>query len=681
MTEREHSPKRARLGPLVALLSALVPASAFAQEPTTPEPEPEPTPAPEPTPPPPEPPQPIEVTVEGDRAPAGSVSMRRRDIREMPGVLGDPYRAIEVQPGVTPTTSGLPYFYIRGAPPGNIGYFYDGIRVPLLFHAGAGPGVIPAPLVSRVDMHPGPYPANIGRIAGAAVEAEASPYANEWKGEGAFRFIDIGGVIEGPVGDKGTVLVGGHVSPGAYLLSALVQSVDLGYADYQARASYRVSDRGRLSALAFGAYDYLATISDENGQKDTDVLLDADFHRLDLRYDHDFDSGGKLRAATTLGLDRSRQVGVESATDYRIAARVQASQPIGHGKALLRGGFDVSVDRYDVVQRAPCALGEVNPSNQNCEGGPLGQLDEAFRALFPSRWDVAVGAWADALVVLSDKATVTPGLRIDHYQSMGNTALAIDPKITGRFDVGQRLRLVPSFGVASQLPGFAPLPALQIAGITGGLQRSLQSSLGAIVKLAPIPIEVSASLFRQVTFNLTDPIGTQRGTSLGPERFLSRSTGDAYGLELSARGALRENIFFMASYTLSRSTRTSKAGTTVPSAVDRTHVAHVALLYDIGHGWRAGVRHVFYSGFPAEEAGAGAAPNPHPDRVKPFYRLDARLSKRWKVGKTAWVAFVFDFQNALLAKEVFDVTCDRGICQPRTLGPITIPQLSLEAGF
>jgi hypothetical protein len=550
--------------------------------------------------------------------------------------------------------------------------------VPLLFHVGAGPSVIPAPLVSRVDLHLGPYPASIGRLAGAAVEAEATPYPNEWRGEGIFRFVDLGGVVEGPVGDKATVLVGGHYAAGAHLISALVGAVDFGYGDYQARGSVRVGERGRFSALAFGAYDYLATRSEEGGQTDTDVLLDADFHRLDLRYDHEFDSGGKMRAAVTLGLDRSRQVGVESATDWKVGARLNVSRPIGGGKALLRGGFDVLVDRYDMVHRAPCLPGD---GTAGCEGGPLGELDEAFRSLFPSRWDLAVGAWADALLVLSDKATITPGIRVDHYRSYGNSATAIDPKIVGRFGVGDRVRIVPAFGVASQLPGFAPLPALQIGGIVGGLQRSLQSSFGAEVKLAPIPVELSATAFRQVTFNLTDPIGTARGTTLGPERFLSRSTGNAYGLELSARGALREDILFMVSYTLSRSTRTMKSGLTVPSAVDRTHVGHIALLFDLGKGWRAGMRHVFYSGFPAEEAGSGELPSENPDRVKPFYRLDLRLAKRWKVGQKGYLSFVFDFQNALLAKEVFDVTCEKGVCQPRTLGPITIPGLALEGGF
>jgi hypothetical protein len=63
-------------------------------------------------------------------------------VRELPGAFGDPFRAIEVLPGVTPIATGLPYFYVRGAPPGNVGYFLDGVRVPYLYHIGLGPSVI-----------------------------------------------------------------------------------------------------------------------------------------------------------------------------------------------------------------------------------------------------------------------------------------------------------------------------------------------------------------------------------------------------------------------------------------------------------------------------------------------------------------------------------------------------------
>jgi len=84
----------------------------------------------------------ITVDIRGEK-PAPAVStLSRAEVRQIPGTFGDPFRALEVLPGVTPIVSGLPYFYVRGAPPGNVGYYLDGIRVPYLFHVGVGPSVV-----------------------------------------------------------------------------------------------------------------------------------------------------------------------------------------------------------------------------------------------------------------------------------------------------------------------------------------------------------------------------------------------------------------------------------------------------------------------------------------------------------------------------------------------------------
>jgi hypothetical protein len=618
--------------------------------------------------------EPIEVTVEGEKAPPGAVTLGRRQIKEMPGVLGDPYRAIEVEPGVTPVASGIPYYFIRGAPPGNIGYFFDGIQVPLLFHVGAGPGVIPPGLVQRVDLHLGPIPAPFGRFAGAIVDAESVPPRDDWRAEGVMRVVDLGGMVEAPLPDEaGAVLVGGHYAVGAEILSAIVPSVDISYWDYQGRASVKVGGAGRLTVLSFGAYDYLAAIDEDK----KDVLLDSDFHRVDVRYEHAFDDGGKVRVATTLGLDRSRGAGVEDVEDFKLGARVMVQHPASK-RVLLRAGVDAAVDVFDVTPG-----GAQECTTFVCDAGPLGgsteqELAEAFAVLFPDRIDLALSAWADALLVLDERATITPGLRADYYHSLGESELAFDPRLVGRFGVHENVTLVQAVGIASQPAGFPPVPGLVIGGLPGGLQRSLQASSGAEVKLAPI--DMRATLFRQVIFNMTDAIGGDRGGGFGAERFLQRSRGDAYGIELSARGAFTEHIFFLASYTLSQTTR-SKNGVTVPSAYDRTHVATVALLYDLGKNWRAGVRSVIYSGFPAQEVNPYSELVSDPERVKPFYRLDARVSKRWIFGDRAYVGLVFDMQNVTLSKEVFDVACDPDGCTPREIGPITIPTLAFEAGY
>ncbi len=617
---------------------------------------------------------PLEVTVGGDKAPPGAVSLGRKQIQEMPGVLGDPYRAVEVEPGVTPVASGVPYYFIRGAPPGNIGYFFDGIQVPLLFHVGAGPGVIPPGLVQGVDLHLGPYPASFGRLAGAVVDAESVPPRDDWRAEGVFRTVDIGGLVEAPLpDDRGSVLVGGHYAVGAAILSAAVPTIDIDYWDYQGRASIKTSRTGRFSVLAFGAYDYLASVEDDK----RDVLLDSDFHRVDLRYDDQLPGGGTVRAATMLGLDRSRGAGVDSVQDWKVGARVIVEKPFGKS-VVVRGGVDAMIDVY-----------EVEPGNAEecttfvCESGPLGstteeELSEAFAVLFPDRIDLALSGWADMLIMLNKRSSITPGIRLDYYHSLGESEFAVDPRLVGRFGITDHFRLVPAVGLASQPAGFPPLPGLTIGGLPGGLQRAYQASFGGEGEIGPI--DLRGGVFGQAIFNLTDAIGGERGGGFGADRFLNRSLGLAYGLEASARGALTRHIFFLASYTLSRTTR-SRLAVTVPSAYDRTHVAQVALLFDLGKNWKAGTRSLFYTGFPAEEVNPYRPRSEDPDRVKPFYRLDARLSKRWLFGDRAYVGLIFDMQNVTLAKEVFDVQCDPNGCTPREIGPIAIPTLAFEAGY
>lgn len=94
----------------------------------------------------------------------------RMDIKSVPGAFGDPFRAIDILPGVVPTISGLPFYYIRGAPPSTVGYFVDEVRVPYLFHFALGPGVIQPALVDEVSVHPASFPGRFGRFSGAIVE-------------------------------------------------------------------------------------------------------------------------------------------------------------------------------------------------------------------------------------------------------------------------------------------------------------------------------------------------------------------------------------------------------------------------------------------------------------------------------------------------------------------------------
>ena len=143
---------------------------------------------------------PLEIIVEGQRAPTGSVILTREETRALPGTFGDPLRAIEAQPGVVPIVSGLPAFFIRGAPPSNVGFFFDGVEIPLLYHAFFGPSVVHPGFIDSIEFYPGSSPAQYGRFAGPIVAVSARPLQCRPAGEANVRLIDAGGLIEsGPL--------------------------------------------------------------------------------------------------------------------------------------------------------------------------------------------------------------------------------------------------------------------------------------------------------------------------------------------------------------------------------------------------------------------------------------------------------------------------------------------------
>ncbi len=635
--------------------------------------EPEPTPDPKAPPPPAIGPRVIDVTVAGApvKHPPSVSSFTRAEVRQLPGAFGDPFRAIEVLPGVTPIVSGLPFFYVRGAPPGNIGYYLDGVRVPYLFHVAAGPSVVHPAIVERVDLYAGGYPARFGRYSGAIVSAESTEPRADWHGEGVLRLVDAGALVEGGFADgRGTALLGGRYSYTALVLSQLSPQITVDYRDFQGRATYDITDRDRVTLFAFGAYDYMSQTRelDTSGEEVESVLFGSEFYRVDGRYDVRLPDGGKLRAAVTWGFDQTRIFGTRNSQNMLLGSRVQVSQPLSE-KVTLRGGLDLQIDKYTGDKR-PYA----DPDNP---------ATEQFNNLFPPRADTGVAGWTDMVWKPTKQLEVTPGVRVDTYISEGESAMAVDPRLAVVTHVNDDLRVLHSFGVANQPPSFVvPVPGLAVASLQGGLQRSIQAASGVEVDL-PMKITGSVTGFTGVYLNMTDAIGAQQNPI--EDELIPRSLGSSKGVEIYIRRSLSERLGGFVSYTFSRTTR-SVGRERFLASFDRPHVLHTAFGYRLGRGWQTGFRFSLYSGAPLgsseeeddesdslpSDESTESAESSETIRDPLFYRLDFRVEKKWRFYDTAWISVVAEMINATLNKETLGGT---------RVGPVTIPSIGVEGGF
>src|SRR5262249_47357335 len=124
--------------------------------------------------------------------------------------------------------------------------------------------------------------------------------------------------------------------------------------------------------------------------------FEADFHRLDARFDHRLDSGN-VRLATTLGIDRSANE-QGSARSQLGGTRVELDQWLSRS-FRLRTGSDVMFTHYDA--------GVPN-------GAPATQ--RAFDEVYPEHEDLVTGAYADVLLRPAPSVDLVPGVRADLYE-------------------------------------------------------------------------------------------------------------------------------------------------------------------------------------------------------------------------------------------------------------------------
>lgn len=655
---------------------------------------------PSPSPPPAAPkpaPKALEVMVEGEKAAPMTRSLTREEVRRLPGAFGDPFRAVEALPGVTPVATGVPYFYVRGAPPGNVGYYLDGVRVPLLYHVALGPSVIHPALVDRVDLYPGGYPARFGRFSGGIVAGETREPDKALRGEAQIRLFDAGAIAEAPfAGGRGAALAAGRYSYTGALLSLFSPGVELGYWDYQGRVSFDITPEQRVGVFAFGARDKLVQIRE--GEKRT--VLEGGFHRVDLRYDLRLPRV-TLRQAMTLGYDESgTRDGEQTGKSWLLGARTDVTYRASDA-VTVRGGVDAQYERFNI--------------SITDDDGVLGPRQLALLALLTTRDDLALAAHAEVIWKVSPRLTLTPGLRADLFTSGGASAESLSPRLGARVEAAPRVALLGAFGLATQPPSYlGAVPGQQVGGLRGGVQQGLLASAG--VEFA-LPGEITASLtgFKNGFLALSDALGNRPpATDQGAARRAElRAVGNAYGIEIGARRSLSKRLGGYLSYTLSRSTR-SIEDQVFDAGYDRRHVLNLALGYDFGKGYLAGLRFVFYSGIPMttdydlpRDQSGGGDPGPPtaeelvkreqdrqrlmehvrrtirlPDRLPAFARLDLRLEKRWTFSKGRWIALTLEVQNATAGKEILQYECsfERG-CLAEPLGPIVIPSLGVEAGL
>jgi len=620
------------------------------------------------------------VVTAGERQEISRTVLRREEVRMTPGTMGDPFRVLETLPGVVPLLTGVPYYYIRGAPPADTGYFIDGVEVPALFHLALGPSVIHPNLVDRIDFFAGGAPARYPGFVGGVVGATSAPIPDDRVHlDLDLRLIDAGGIVSTPLDDATRVSLSGRYSYTAALLSAFSPETVVDYWDYQGRVSHDLSPDRTVSIFAFGSYDL---IGERDGTGVTPNFVSA-FHRVVGTEKWQLGSGRSLEAGVFVGFNEILLGEGTYARDYVTGPRAVYETTLAPDLGLTVGA-DATYSYSDFAIDGD-------------EGG--------FGYLLTSQHIEEAGAFGELQFQADEGTTLLPGVRALGIVSGDVVRGAVDPRFGFRRRLAQPVTLKGSVGLYHQRPAFViPLPGLDAIDLRRGLQRSVQASQGVEWE-SGLGLSVDAQVFFHRYENLSD-------IDIEAEGF-PRLAGNAYGLEVIVRRPLTERLFGWVAYTLSRSERHFPArcddeegegctasdfeyvaAQTAPSDFDRTHVANLVLSYGLPSGLRAGGRLQYRSGRPYTPqvwtrpfgyARGFALEGPRNSARMPGYtQLDLRVDKRWRY--RSWdLELYFEFINVTFSYDVLDVSqeCEEDGCTVRYTDqvPIVIPTLGARGVF
>ncbi|TPV92513.1 MAG: TonB-dependent receptor [Myxococcales bacterium FL481] len=642
------------------------------------------------------------TVVESDREVGVSrTELRDEEIHEVPGTRGDPFRVIQSLPGASQVAGFLPYVVVRGAAPGNTGYYLDGVRVPILFHVAVGPSVIHPYFIDEVHFYPGGTPVRLGRFASGIVEGRTKPPRRDRvSGELDLRITDAGMLLDIPIHRpvlpgceserrrdcprgpaKGALTFGGRFSYTGWLLSQFKElNIKLQFWDYQARLDHDLGRRFRYTAFAYGSFDSMGPREeiiqvppsseepssvdgpdDEEWSDDvwgTEVDTDPDpylrfeFHRIDQRVRQRLRNGGRGLYMVALGFDRSGASTIKT-NEWLVAPRLGFVWPLRPGVEIGMG-----LDQEFKVFKVDADLDDVGADQV-----------EDLALLLSSRFVSATGLWSD-LRWRKGLVELRPGVRVDLFAQVGASpylpqarnityAAGVDPRLLAREQIGDRVTLRQAVGVYHQPPDVAvPVPGIESLGFDRGLQRNMQASAGYELDILGGQARLTQDLYLGRLSNLQDfELATNSEDPPNElEDVLTDVAGWTYGVETMLKLSPKMRMFGWLAYTLSRATRRFPVGGSVASTWDQTHILNAVLGYKLAHHYRIGGRLHFNTGRPFTAAVGeqtyleALAANRNNRRLPGFFQFDLRAERIFSFAK--WQLHLFlDVTNATMTRE------------------------------
>ena len=572
-----------------------------------------------------------------------------RELMALRGLIADdPFRAVQMLPGVATGDDFRAEFALRGLGPGHIGLSVDGIDSPLLYHTVRGVqdtgslALINTDILESASLLAGPHPERLNSHLGSRVDFVTRDGSRDRLTVRAMVSASAAGTVwEGPLGSskRASWMFAARQS----YLDWLLQMIDtttgaaFGFTDAQAKFTFDLTPKQSLRVSLIGGRSILR---DEDDVPDPNTL------------DH-------AANATVIGNVQWRFTPSPAFTTSQQIYLVKAEydNPVLDGRSREEGG-----DR-DLTWRG--SAGWQPASAHFIEFGAQAQslharrIDRTFTAttevvLVDATGDAwSAAGWAQYRWTPNARVSITPGVRMEHWQLFDQTKAS--PWLLTEFEVRSGTRVRFGAGIQHQsatldnaiftLPDQELVPE-RAATIEAGIEQRIGSAwrlnLSAYHRRDDDRLRAVDSEFRIENNRVIRPTAPHWDNVL---------TGNTNGAEIvvERRAIGGFNGWLSYAWSDSRVEDAQRAGhvdESYPADFDQRHTVNAFVGYRWSGRMSLSARYRYGSNFPivgyvGEDAGGYVlSPQRNGVRIPAYSRLDLRAERTFTYRKSRLTLFM-----------------------------------------
>jgi hypothetical protein len=553
---------------------------------------------------------------------------------------------------------------VRGGSPLENAFFVDGIEIPNINHfpaqgSSGGPlGMLPVDLLRDVTFSAGGFPVRYGDRLSAVMDISFREGGRDGiEAQTDLNFTGFGGVLEGPLGARGSWLLSARRS----YLDLLVSAIDIGtsvapwYGDAHAKIVYELSPEHRVS--------FVGLWSDDHNDPDAETAAENDMQYYGRQDVYNATAGLTWRALW------SARTFSESSVSWTGMRFRENFLKTGSDALLLDNRSDEhwlqlrSLTRHRFSRMVAIEAGVdaklLRNRYDNTYGGVpdvLGGAQSTFTARGDAEGTLA-GLFATLQLAPSEALDLSLGLRAQHNSL--SARMSLEPRGSVVLRLNERMSLSAAAGLYTQSfplllfaqnPEHTDLPDPRaVHAVLGGsylLTASTRLTLEGYVKdYDRFPIDPAApGLF------VVDEMSYRYGFFSAHEKLVAEGKAFSRGLELTLQKKLAQDFYGIASAGWSTARYTGADG------IERARVYDNRLLFSVEGGykpsaaWEFSVRWIYAGGAPYTpmdiEASRAArqevldATRINTERHPDYHSMNVRVDRRFNFDRSSIVLYI-----------------------------------------